>query len=79
MTGNVKFLWDSLDVPTALRNIAEDIEAGKFENTTATVIVGSEVFAVGQLKGDGDAAMNVIWDCNYAIAKLMKAATRGFD
>lgn len=74
---NVHLMWPSLDVPTALRNIADDIKAAIYPNTTATLIIDSEVLGIGKLKHDGDAAMNAIWDCNFAIAKLMRAATGG--
>jgi len=78
MSDNVKLLWDHLDLPTVFRNIADDLEAGRYKADTATIIMGVEVFHVGNVVGEARSASNVIWDCNFAIAKLMRAATRDF-
>ena len=60
------------DVSTALRNIADGIDEGKFEDTGCTVICGTDVFYCGNVD-DNTAATEAIWDMTFGIHRLMAA------
>ncbi len=62
--------------PNALRSIANDIDAGKYPpDQPCTIILGEAVFHVGCSIVDESAALRAIWDMNYGIHLLLKAAT----
>jgi hypothetical protein len=63
----------SLEISRILREIADEIDGGGYANCTCTVIIGTTIYALGSVHAD-QAAQNVVWDCNYAIAKMMAQA-----
>ena len=74
MTGNVVFLRNSMDIPNTLRSIADGIDSGEYSNTTATLILGSDVFALGATVSDEAASCRTVFDCSYAITLLTSAS-----
>ena len=68
----------SIQVSRVLREIADDFDNGAFNNCGCTVIIGNSIYGLGYVHDD-QAAMNTIWDCNYAIAALMRRATNEHD
>ena len=70
---NVSQIKASANAPTALRNIADQIESGELGDTEATVVVGSDVFHVGCVDS-GEAAGNAVWNMTYGIHKLIDMA-----
>lgn len=60
-------------VPDALRNIAEQYEAGDYGEEPATIVIGREVFHIGT-RGNDKAAANAVFDMQLGIHKLMAAA-----
>jgi len=60
-------------VPDALRNIADQYEAGDYGDDPATIVIGREVFHIGT-RGDDKAAANAVFDLQLGIHKLMAAA-----
>lgn len=73
---SVHLIKDSLDIPATLRRIADRIEEGDLPNTTATLILDSEVFHLGVCISDDAAACQTVFDCNYAVSLLMSGAIR---
>ena len=71
---NVSPIHGSIEISRVLREIADDFDDGHFNNCGCTVIIGNAIYGLGYVHDD-QAAVNVIWDCNYAIAALMRAAT----
>ena len=69
--GNVIQIKPSGSAADSLRNIAAMIDDGELANE-CTVIVGTEVFHVGELD-DGRAAEQAIFNMTAGIHKLMKA------
>ena len=69
----------SINVPATLRLIADQIESGDLDvpGDVGTLILNTEVFHIGKHISDERAAMQVVWDCTFAIAKLMRATTEG--
>lgn len=67
----------SINVPASLRLIADQIESGELNvpGDVGTLILNAEVFHIGRHISDERAAMQAVWDCTFAIAKLMRAAT----
>ena len=63
----------SASVPEALRNIADQYEAGEYGDDPATIVIGREVFHIGT-RGDDKAAVNAVFDLQIGIHKLMAAA-----
>lgn len=68
MSSNVLKIHPS--TPDLLRTLADRIEAGEFVNDGVTVIAGTEVFHCST-KPDTACVTNTVWDCTYAISKLM--------
>ncbi len=68
--GDVIHMKPNVDVPTALRNIADAFERGEFPDNSCTVIIGKRVFHSGH-KTDEQAADGTLWDCVWGIHKLM--------
>lgn len=66
------------DIPTALRNIADGIEAGEIDGTTCTIICGCTIYCPGNISTQR-AVEIAIWDMTYGIHKLMYAAVREDD
>ncbi len=64
----------SLQISKVLREIADDFDSGTFSNVGCTVIIGNAIYSLGHVHYDQQ-SMNVLWDCNYAIAALMRVAT----
>lgn len=63
----------SASVPEALRNIADQYEAGDYGDDPATIVIGREVFHIGT-RGDDKAAANAVFNLHLGIHKLMAAA-----
>lgn len=75
---NVKLLRPAgQDIPTGLRNIADQIEKGEFRPEHLTLTGGNRVFHLGTIS-DQQAAVNAVWDMNIGLSMLMLAA-HGFD
>lgn len=78
MTDNITYLKDSMHLPTALRNIADELEAGHYGPTDqATVIFpgASEVFHVGGR--DADAGTSATLNMVCGLAKIAKGVLEG--
>ena len=74
MTDNVQSIHGGIEISRILREIADDFDNGLFHcKIGCTVIIGESIYGLGYVHDD-QAAMNVIWDCNYAISKLMLRA-----
>lgn len=71
---NVVPILESMNVAATLRTIADGIDAGDHPGDSATLILGTEVFHFGHNISDAAAAQAAVWDCQYAIHKLMTAA-----
>ena len=72
--GDVLQIKPCANVALALRNIADSIDAGDINGESCTLILGADVFYLGEFD-DGKAAVGAIWDMTYGIHKLMSAAT----
>ena len=70
---NVVSIKPSMNAAEALRNIADAIDAGEFNGDSVTVIAMPDIFQLGPFN-DGDAAAETVFNCNYAISRLMNAA-----
>jgi hypothetical protein len=46
---NITQLYPANDIPTALRNIAEAYERGELSGDDCTIIMGDDVFILGQV------------------------------
>lgn len=57
MTAKIIHIQPSLSIPAALRNIADQYEAGDYGDEPATIIIGREVFHIGT-RGNDKAAAN---------------------
>jgi hypothetical protein len=68
---NVIQLRPNLNIPTALRNIADSVENGALEGDDCTLILGLDVFHLGNAT-DENAAPNAIFNMTYGIQKLMR-------
>ena len=68
----VSQLFPGTPVPEALRNIADEMEAGELE-CRATVIVGTEIFHPGPMS-DERAIEQTVFDLALAQFKIMQAA-----
>ena len=64
-----------MEISRVLREIADSFDNGDFNSAGCTVIIGDVIYGLGYIHDD-QAALNTIWDCNYAIATLMNHATR---
>ncbi len=64
----------SASVPDALRNIADQYEAGDYADDPVTIVIGREGFHIGT-RGDDNMAVNAVFDLQLGIHKLMAAAT----
>jgi len=69
---NVVTLRPNEDIPETLRRIADDIDAGIFHGITCTMILDTEIFAMGQVPDD-NLTQSAVWDMTYGIHKLMSA------
>lgn len=71
MTAEVVKLFPCQHIPDMLRQIADDIEAGHYENkeNTCTVVLGYEVFHAGSINAD-QAAKDAIFNMTMGIGKL---------
>lgn len=69
---NVTLIKASIDIPTALRNIADGIESGDFVGDNCTVIIGKDVFHSGDFN-EALAIVNAVWNMTFGIHKLMAA------
>lgn len=77
---NIVPIDKSFNVSETLRKIADDIDEGSFDGKTATLILDSSVvFHFGINVADSRAAEATCFDCNFAIAYLMRAAINGLD
>ncbi len=74
MTAKLIHLQRATDsVPDALRNIADQYEAGDYGDDPATIVIGREVFHIGT-RSNEMAAANAVFDLQLGIHKLMAAA-----
>ena len=77
---NVVPIIGSLETAATLRRLADRIDAGEFEGKTCTLILDAHVVChFGINIDDSRSAEAVCFDCNYAIAFMMKAALGGFE
>jgi len=67
---NVISLKPSLNIPEALRNIADSIENGKNIVTDCTVIAGFNIYHLGCMD-DGEAARDAVFNMTYGLQKIM--------
>lgn len=80
MTDNVVNIRPSVSMADALRNIADEIERGEIEPENLTIIAGIDIYQLGgNFRNDEDAVKETIWNCNFAISKLMNAAQGIYD
>lgn len=61
------------NVALALRNIADRVDAGEYDEQNCTLVIGTDIFQIGTFDDDS-AAILAVWNLNYAIHKLMKGA-----
>ena len=70
----------SLDTAATIRRLADRIDAGEFEGKTCTLILDAHVVChFGINIDDARSAEAVCFDCNYAIALMMRAAMGDFE
>jgi hypothetical protein len=67
---NIVLIADNINVARVLRNIADDIDKGRYKGKTATLVLDDEVFHMGTIN-DEFSARDAMWDLNYGIHKLM--------
>lgn len=73
MKSNIIKLFN--DAPAQLRAIADEMEKSADKGQECTVIWGGEVFQCMDERVPLDqAVLNTVFNCNYAVAKLMNAA-----
>ena len=72
MTAKIIHLPQATSVSDALRNIADQYDAGEYGDDPATLVIGREVFHIGT-RGDDKAAVNAVFDLQIGIHKLMAA------
>ncbi len=70
---NVSQIKPCANPQTALRNIADGMDAGSISTDNVTVVAGIKVFQCGDFD-ESRAVENAIYNLNYAIHKLMNAA-----
>lgn len=68
-------LYPCLNPVAALRNIADEIEAGNLIADEVTVIAGTEIFQLGGSMKIDLAAQAAIFAMTFGIHKLMRPAT----
>lgn len=72
---NVFQLNPSADTRTALRDLANSIDDGEYrDDEGCTIIFGGKIFHFGS-KNHELGVLEAIWNMNYGIHWLMKAAT----
>lgn len=71
--GNIVQLKPSVDIPQTLRSIASDIENGIITTDSVTLIAVPNIYQIGTFN-DNDAVTETIFNCTFAIHKLMNAA-----
>jgi hypothetical protein len=79
MVSIVSIQPSSKSVAATLRVIAQEIEDGEIAPADgATLIIGSSVFSFGPERMSDDRAVEkAVWDCNYAVHKLMSPIFKG--
>ena len=70
---NVIDLKPSMNMAETLRLIADEIDSGAIKPDDITLIAIPHVYQIGVMS-DEQAAMCTVFNCNYAIQKLMHAA-----
>lgn len=77
--GDVTNLFPNQDIPSALREIAREIEAGELTvSSEMTIISMPHVFQIGRF--DKVSATEItVFNCNYAISKLMSFVHKVHD
>lgn len=76
MTAEITYINGSIPVPEALRNIADAIDAGEYEGDHAVLLMDGSIFGLG-MADDAQKAVDVVFDLNLALHRLMKAAANG--
>lgn len=77
---NIVPIDKSFNVAETLRKIADEIDKGEFQGKTCTIILDAhEVFHFGINIDDTRAAEATCFDCNFAIAYMMKAVLDGLN
>lgn len=76
MSATIIKLPQAGSVSEALRNIADQYEAGEYGDDPATLVIGREVFHFGT-SGNEAAAANALFDLQLGIHKLMASALGG--
>lgn len=66
------------DVVKSLRKLADQIENGEIDSSSMTCSDGEGVWHFGELN-DSLAAVNAIWNLNFAIHFLMTMASKARD
>lgn len=75
---NITEIKPSMDIAGTLRRIADDIDKGVVKPDNVTLIALPHVYQIGTFD-DGAAATETIFNCNFAIHKLMDAALGDFE
>ena len=66
-------LKPSMNLSETLRRIADEIDSGEIKPDDITVIAIPHIYQIGVMN-DEQAAMCTIFNCNYAIHKLMESS-----
>jgi len=64
-------LFPKQSVSEGLRNIADDIDSGNLPDESCTLIIGTEVFHLGNVS-DQQAGADAVFNLTLGIHKLMK-------
>lgn len=76
MRDNVFHITPSMDVAATLRRIADDIDPESED--TCTLVIGADIYHLGAVN-DERAVEQAIWNLNYGIQLIMKAALSFLD
>ena len=63
-------------VANQLRDIADDIDAGKHAGESATLVIDCDIYGLGTNTGN---PQGVVFDMNMAIAKITGITSQGYD
>jgi len=70
MSNKVIHIFGYIPAPEALRKIADAMEAGKYDDKEATLVVGDQIFHAGMVD-DERASEQAIFNLTFGIHKLM--------
>lgn len=78
MSNNIHELKPCTNIPLMLRKIAAQVESGEIDSDQCTLIIGTEVYQLGEFD-DGRAAESAIFAMNFGIHKLMRAGVKAME